>query len=473
MEYNIPMLALVVDLAGKAMVYPLREDVLEVTAGSLSDNAVCIPFKGVSRRHFILQRKGMAWVITDLDSTNGLLLNGERIKEAAIKEGDQIQAGCVVLRVVESPGDASQVSIQQTPPLTPAGYATDDVGNLRVQEESGIFAFPRLVFAPGMVAGRSPGMFEVYQKLDALADAEVNVLLEGETGVGKELLARTLHLSSRRAMGPFIAVNCAAIPSELAEAEFFGIGDRVATGVAKRKGLFAQASGGTLFLDEVGSFPVALQAKVLRVIEERSVAAVGESARERLNFRLVAATNSDPRELILHGQLREDLFHRLAGVEIAIPPLRERREDILPILMALLQRFSSEEGKPVEWISKRLLARLVAYDYPGNVRELANLARSMVALAHPGEMLDVHLLPEKIGQAGAQAWRAPESRLEEGPVCLRDEVEGLTRRMVEKAMEAARGNVSAAAKRLGLTPFGLRKMMKRMGIGPKDFGPGG
>ena len=457
------MLALVVDLAGKAMVYPLREDVLEVRAGSLPENAICLPFKGVSRRHFVLCRSGKGWILRDLGSTNGVLLNGERVQEAPIREGDRIQAGAALLRVRAAPRDASHLSLPQTPPLTPDGYCTDEVGNLRIQEEASLFAFPRLVFPEGMVVGRSPAMFEVYQKLDALARAEVNVLLEGETGTGKELLARTLHLSSSRAMGPFVAVNCPAVPSELAEAEFFGIGDRVATGVAKRKGFLAQADGGTLFLDEVGAFPAALQAKVLRVIEEKTVIPVGESAAERLDFRLIAATNLDPRELIRRGQLREDLFHRLAGVEILVPPLRKRKEDLLPCLMAMLQRFSREEGKPLEWISKHLLARLAGYEYPGNVRELANLARSMVALAHPGEMLDVHLLPEKMARAADERGASSEARLEEGPIRLREELDGLARRLVTRALELSPDNMAAAARRLGLTPFGLRKMMKRLG----------
>ncbi len=467
------MLALVVDLAGKEIVYPLREDLLEARAGSLPDNAICLPFKGVSRHHFAVKRRSGEWVLKDLGSTNGLFLNGERVEEASIKEGDRIQAGCVVLRVAATPAGASKILVQRTPPLTPEGYATDEVGNLRIEEEPTLFSFPRLVFPPGMVAGRSTRMLEVYQKLDALADGKTNVLLEGETGTGKELMARTLHLSSRKAAGPFIAVNCAAIPSELAEAEFFGIGDQVATGVAKRKGLFAKAAGGTLFLDEIGSFPVALQAKVLRVVEERAVVAVGGSSKEHIDFRLVSAVNSDPRELIRHGALRPDLFHRLAGVEIRVPPLRERKEDVLPILMALLQRFAAEEGKPAEWISKRLLARLTAYDYPGNVRELANLARSLVALASPGEMLDIHLLPEELRRAAEAAPPPPEEAIERGPVRLRGEMEKLTRRMVEKALEVAEGNVSLAARRLGLTPFGLRKMMKRMKIGAGGSRPSG
>ncbi|HEY4491348.1 MAG TPA: sigma 54-interacting transcriptional regulator, partial [Acidobacteriota bacterium] len=262
---------------------------------------------------------------------------------------------------------------------------------------------------------------------------------------------------------PFIAVNCAAIPADLAEAELFGIGEKVATDVKERKGKMVLADKGTLFLDELSSIPLDLQAKLLRSVEDRLILPVGENKPQKADFRLVAATNQDPKELLRLGKLRQDLYHRLATVEIHIPPLRERKGDLDILIMGLLQHISKKEKKYVPGISKNLFAQLATYSYPGNVRELINILTSMIALAHPGEVLDIHLLPPKVREMQDQK-EAFDGDLEKTSMNLHAALEEMSRRMITRALQLRQGNITQAANDLGLTPFGLRKMIKRLDI---------
>jgi transcriptional regulator with PAS, ATPase and Fis domain len=295
-------------------------------------------------------------------------------------------------------------------------------------------------------------MVEIYQKIHALAAKEFSILLVGETGVGKEMLARTLHLSSPRAEGPFVPVNCAAIPADLAEAELFGIGEKVATGVAGRTGKFVSANGGTLLLDELGALPADIQAKLLRAVEDKKIFQVGRPAGQAVDFRIISATNQDPRELIRSGKLREDLYHRLATVELFIPPLRDRHGDLAFLVLGLLNGLSSSEKKPLGGISRLLLSNLCRRDWPGNVRELCNLLKALVAAAHPGEILDVRLLP---------AEPIPISPATDDLHAVLDET---ARQRIEEALRLHDGNITRAAKHMNLSTVGLRKMMKRLGI---------
>lgn len=459
------MLTLVADCFGRTMVFPLREDVPEIGGGSLPDNAVYLPFKGVSRHHFRLTREKGQWVLRDLESKNGTLLNGTPVSEATLQTGDIIQAGIIQLRAESIRSDSEPIRLSKFQEATDQ-TETDKVGHLPLSGKEPIYSFPKLIFPEGYIIGKSGAMFEIYGKLQSVVDSDINVLLYGETGVGKEMVARTLHFSSQRAQGPFIAVNCAAIPTDLAEAELFGIGERVATNVAGRKGKMVLADKGSLFLDELSSFPMALQAKVLRAIEERIVYPVGDHRPQKVDFRLVSATNQDPRELIRVEKLREDLYHRIATVEFHIPPLRERQGDIEILIMGLLDRLSQREKKQLPGISKRLFAFLCEYNYPGNVRELVNLLSAMVALAHPGEVLDVHLLPDKVRDRSIREdvedlFRAG---LNQESIHLHETIDEMTKKLVEHALKLHRGNITRAAGYLNVTPYGLRKMIKRLGI---------
>jgi DNA-binding NtrC family response regulator len=456
------MLTLVADCYGRTVTFPLREDLKEIRAGSLPDNTIYLPYKGVSRHHFLLLFKESRWLLQDLGSKNGTSLNGEKITEGFIQTGDTIQAGIIRLSVKASRKEEIEaVPLKETVILQAGDPETDKLGHLPLKDQESIFSFPRLRFPEGLVLGKSPVMMEVYQKLHAIAESDANVLFVGETGVGKEMFAQTLHLSGKRSQGPFVPVNCAAIPSALAEAELFGIGEKVATDVASRKGKMVLADRGTLFLDELSSIPADLQAKLLRAVEDRAIAAVGEHRAQKVDFRLTAATNQHPKELLRVGRLREDLYHRLATVEIHIPPLRERKGDIEILIMGLLQHLSGKEAKHIPAITRRLFAELSTYSYPGNVRELINILTSMVALAHPGEVLDVHLLPPKVREERVEDLLD----LDQTSLNLHEALDEMSRRMITRALKLHNGNISRTAQHLGLTPFGLRKMIKRLGIG--------
>jgi DNA-binding NtrC family response regulator len=459
------MLILIADCFGRSMVFPLHDDLREIRAGSLPDNTIYLPYKGVSRHHFALSKNGSLWQLRDLDSKNGTLLNGKAISESQVKPGDTIQVGIIQLAVRAAQNELEPLRLAETQILSNEPE-TDKVGHLPISEKDYIFSFPNLVFPEGLIAGKSPAMFQVYQKLQSIAESDVKVLFYGETGVGKEMFAQTLHLSSKRAKGPFVAVNCAAIPADLAEAELFGIGDKVATNVSQRKGKMVLAHQGTLFLDELSSFPIGLQAKILRSIEDRTIYAVGEHKPHHVDFRLISATNQDPKELVRLEKLREDLYHRIAAVEIHIPPLRERKGDVEILIMGLLQSIARKEGKFVPGITKRLFAALHEYSYPGNVRELVNILSGMVALAHPGEVLDLHLLPEKVRERKVQQEMEELVRadLDKASINLHETIDEMTKRLIAHSLKLHHGNIARAAQYLNVTPFGLRKMMKRLGI---------
>lgn len=459
------MIQLVAICNERSIPFPLSDDVPEVTAGSLPENAIYLPYKGISRRHFSLTRSKEGWLLRDLKSTNGTLLNGKAIDSALLKPGDKIEAGALTIRVESSSGEIQKIEFHPGEGI--AGIPqTDRLGQVELGTEEVAFSFPELVPPPGMILGKSPVMMEIYRKLHSISDSDLSILFVGETGTGKDFLSKMVHLSSNRANGPFIAVNCAALPSELIEAELFGIGEKVATNVSQRKGKIAAAEGGTLFLDELGAFPIGLQAKILRAIEDKVITPIGENKHLSIDFRVLAATNEEPADLIRTGKLREDLYHRIAAVEIHVPPLRDRKEDLEILIPALLQQISVKEGKRLSGISKRLIALLTQYSYPGNLRELMNILKSMVALSHPGEVLDVHLVPEKLlSPAGARGSNgAMESLLREEVSDLRSTVDEFTKMLIIRVLGRHAGNVSNAAAQLNITPFGLRKMMKRLGI---------
>jgi transcriptional regulator with PAS, ATPase and Fis domain len=287
----------------------------------------------------------------------------------------------------------------------------------------------------------------------------VPVLLRGETGVGKEHLARLVHASSARRAGPFVAVNCAAIPAELMEAEMFGIAKGVATGVVERPGKFQLANGGTLFLDEIGDMPLALQAKLLRALQGGEIQPVG-GAPVRVDARLITATNSDLDERIEQGQFRGDLYYRVAGFVLRVPPLRERREDIPSLVQAMLGAFGRETGKSIPGITAEVRRALCGYAWPGNVRELENEVRRLVYLCRDGQTVDARMLSERIVVSA-------EGETDTAPSSLRLEanVDHLERRLIRVALVRTGGKRSAAARLLGVSRNGLAMKMERLGLG--------
>ncbi len=317
---------------------------------------------------------------------------------------------------------------------------------------------PELRFSPGFVRGASPVITSVYAQMRPLVQGDLPVLIVGETGVGKDLFAEILHRSSPRGGGPLVAINCAAIPAELLEAELFGIGDRVATGVAGRVGKFRQAEGGTLLLDEIGEMPADLQVKLLRVLQDRQVHPVGSSSPVPIDVRILAATNADIYAQMDDGRFRRDLFFRVAGFVLKIPPLRERRDDVPLLVEHFIEQFAAESGKTVRGLSIGALRALVGYDWPGNVRELEHEVRRLVYLCPPGLAIESTMLTEEV-----------RSRAAAGPdlgswVDL--DLEAAEQRIVEEALRRAGGNQVQAAKLLGISRHALWRRLKRSGQPP-------
>jgi DNA-binding NtrC family response regulator len=253
------------------------------------------------------------------------------------------------------------------------------------------------------IVGLNPSMQELYTLIKRAAGSKATVLIRGESGSGKELVARALHSNSPRAAKPFVPVNCAALSETLLESELFGHEKNAFTGAAAQKpGRFEMANGGTLFLDEIGEIPPAVQVKLLRVLQEREYERVGGTKSVRVDVRLVAATNKDLEKAVKEGEFREDLYYRLQVIQLAVPPLRERREDIRDLAEHFLRKYNAENGRKIKSISPEALELLVKYDFPGNVRELENAIERAVVLADASDsVITPDLLPAHIRQRPA------------------------------------------------------------------------
>ncbi len=303
---------------------------------------------------------------------------------------------------------------------------------------------------PTPILGASAAVLDLLRKIDRIADTPVNVLITGETGTGKELVARTIHDKSARRGRPFIALNCTAIPESIFESEIFGIEKGVATGVEKRIGKLEQAQGGTIFFDEVGDMPLAAQGKILRVIEDRQVERIGGRTSIPVDIRIVAATNRNLKERIGKGLFREDLYYRLNVVNLHIPPLRERPEDITLLLDFFSERGARMMGRTPLSFSPEVRERLCAYSWPGNVRELENEVERAIALTS-GSEINYGDLSENILGYG------PEEKLDS----LLPPVKRAERLLLEKTLRSVKGNKSEAARLLGLSREGLRRKLLR------------
>ena len=309
----------------------------------------------------------------------------------------------------------------------------------------------------GAVVGQSPSFRKLLESAQRVAGREVPVLVRGETGTGKELIATLLHAASPRATGPLVRFNCAAISAELAEAELFGHARGAFTGaVASRAGFFTQAHGGTLVLDEVGELPPAIQPKLLRALQQGEVQAVGASRVERVDVRVVACTHRDLTAEVRAGRFREDLLYRLNVVELVVPPLRERKEDIPLLVEAFRARYAQRFGLAGVRLSPELIHALVARDWPGNVRELENAVARLLALSEGGELGPEALLGLTPGA------ESPPTTGGTGP--LREQVAAFERSLIARVLEETGGNQSEAARRLGLTRVTLIDKLKRHGL---------
>ncbi len=309
---------------------------------------------------------------------------------------------------------------------------------------------------PGRFIGQSLAMQVVYRILRSAAPTNATVFITGESGVGKELCAEALHKLSKRRDGPFVAINCAAIPKDLMESELFGHVKGAFTGALNdRKGAALQADGGTLFLDEVGEMDLALQTKLLRFLQEKTVQRVGDDVLKRADVRIVCATNRDPQAEVLAGRFREDLFYRLHVVPLELPPLRERDRDAVLLARNFLALFAQEDGKAFKGFSPDAEAVLLAYPWPGNVRQLQNVVRSIVVL-NDGETVTLDMLPRMLwGSAGApaapRATPAPPVQAPPPIVGIRP-LEDVIKSTIEGAIEACGGSIPRAAAALQVSP---------------------
>ena len=403
--------------------------------GTADGNDLVLADRTVSRFHCEVVLRGEAIVIRDCGSTNGTLIDGVRIREAEIPPGTLVRIG----------GSAFRVELGEEPAFVEVSAQT---------------AFGELV-------GASVEIRRVYAILERLARTDATVLVQGETGTGKDVLARSLHAASRRADRPFVAVDCGAIPEHLVESELFGHVKGAFTGAtADRRGVFEEADGGTLFLDEIGEMPLALQPKLLRAIESRSIRRVGGTGARTVDVRIIAATNRSLASSINDGSFREDLYYRLAVVELRLPPLRARRDDI-PVLAAYFFRTFAGDGAalPTEFV-----AGLVGRGWPGNVRELRNYIERSVSLgtiaprapAPPGAPLTARA-PDPVSPDSIESFVALHLPLKEARRAWTKSFELV---YVRTMLKLVGGNVTRAAERAGVSRRFLQRMVARLGIKP-------
>lgn len=330
------------------------------------------------------------------------------------------------------------------------------------------------------IIGTSSGMIEVFRLMEAAAFSPIPVLIEGETGTGKELVARGIHRASARADAPFVAVNCAALPEQLLESELFGHRRGAFTGATEEQpGLFRAARGGVIFLDEVGEMPLAMQAKLLRVVQENEVTAVGDTRPSKIDVRVISATNRDLTQAMAARTFRQDLYYRLAAFPVRLPPLRERREEIPLLAVRFLEQASERHAKKLHGFDPAVINLLCGADWPGNVRELQNEVERAVALAADGQMITVEHFSRALRASGASSV-AVSSGEEDSALALpsRDSLKSKPRtitslqdmrqaseaRYIAQVLAEHDGNVSHAALALRLSRVALQKKMKRYGL---------
>ena len=312
------------------------------------------------------------------------------------------------------------------------------------------------------IIGQSPAMINLLETVAQVAASEATVLINGESGTGKELIAGAIHFNSPRKDGPFVRINCAAITETLLESELFGHEKGAFTGADKRKdGRFVQAHKGSLFLDEVSEMSLAMQVKLLRVIQEKEITRVGGDGIVKVDARVIGATNRNLMDMINEGSFREDLFYRLNVISLDLPPLRERRDDIVLLAQHFLQDFAVKNRKQIKGFTPKAIDRLIRYDWPGNVRELMNAVERGVVLARTEHIddEDLAIIQTPLGQTAKSTPVLDD--MNDNPT-----LEDMERTAVIKTLKASEGNKSEAARRLGITRKTLHKKLKKYGIMP-------
>jgi transcriptional regulator with PAS, ATPase and Fis domain len=309
------------------------------------------------------------------------------------------------------------------------------------------------------VIGNAEAFVDIYRIVDRVADTNCTVLITGESGTGKELVARAVHSASERVAGPFVAVNCAAIPENLLESELFGHARGAFTGAhANKVGRIAMAQGGTLFLDEIGELPLSLQVKLLRVLQTHEYSPVGDTRTLKADVRIVAATNIDLEQAVLGGAFREDLYYRLNVIHLTVPPLRDRIEDVPLLVQYFLGKARQKTGRLVNDVSRAAAELLVTYDWPGNVRELENTIERALLLCQ-SDRIEPSDLPTRVRGLGTE--RRVAAKLPDSGIDLRAAVESFENDLIRQALDRTGWNKNRAANLLGLNRTTLVEMLKR------------
>jgi len=431
---------------GSATEYVFDQDL--ITTGSSDENDIVINDGSVSRSHFRIVHEGGNYLVQDLNSTNGTFVDRVRVREAFLKNGSVITAGRTRIKFA-SFGEYVEIT-------------------------------PHYSFSIGDVVGRSLKMREIFGIVEKIAPTNATVIIEGETGVGKEVVARALHQKSLRAKEPFIVFDCGAVPKDLIESELFGHERGSFTGAyMARQGLFEMANGGTLFLDEIGELTPELQPKLLRAIEHREIRRVGSNRSVKVDVRLIAATNKNLDEEVKGGRFREDLFYRLSVVKILIPPLRERLEDIPLLVRHFLKNGAfnrdAENNQRVKGIDEDALNFLMSYYWPGNVRELLNVIERACSFCD-GEFIGAGDLPAHLATFISRSAKGKEERRDTTEEVLKPASSGGFKEAKDKWVERFESEyilslmkkhnmkIAPAAREAGIDRKYFRKLVKKHNI---------
>jgi DNA-binding NtrC family response regulator len=442
-----PTYTLVVkDGPGPERVYVLEKD---AAIGRDRGCEVVLGAEGISRKHCLLERtRDGGLFLRDLGSRNGTFVNGERIEKARLKEGDKVGIGEAQLRIE---------SLQVTEPRA-KDATTRDLERPRERAPEGAVTF----------IAESPEAKQVLRLVEKAAPTDSTVLVTGESGTGKEVVARLLHARSGRRTGPFVDVNCGALAPTLVDAELFGHEKGAFTGADKRReGKLELAKGGTLLLDEVGELALDAQVKLLRVLEERKLVRVGGKDEVAVDARLVTATHRDLEQLVKEGKFRQDLFYRLEVIRIHVPPLRERKADILPLARLFLGRFRQRTGRAVEGFSPDAERRLLEHAWPGNARELRNVVERAVVLGEGTTVgADDVYIPHAADSADAPP--APAVSSDSAPLGPPPSLAEVEKKAVERALRYVSWNKTKAAEILGIRRPTIYEKIKLYDLKPPE-----
>jgi transcriptional regulator with GAF, ATPase, and Fis domain len=427
----------------------------QLTIGRADDADLRLSEAWVSRRHAILHL-GPELRVEDLGSANGTRVRGQAVASGStvvVAPGDVIELGSTLL-VIQRRATAEVASGASPLPASPSAP---------------VAARPTASSFEPFVVIQDDRMKDLVAQIELVARGPINVLLLGETGVGKELMASLVHRKSPRLAKPFVSINCAALPEALLESELFGHERGAFTGAVHAKpGLLETADGGTVFLDEIGTLPLSLQAKLLRVIEERQVRRVGGLKPRRLDVRFVSATNRDLQIDVAAERFRADLFFRLAGITVQIPPLRERKSEVPQLAATFLAEICAQTGRiPAPILTSGALELLQLHQWPGNVRELRNVIERAALLCTSDHILPEHLSIGPVPRPAGPIREATSEFLpgDTGKTGLREDLASLERRRILEALDRCGGNQSRAARMLGISRNTLIARLKQYGVG--------